>query len=147
VHWNHLGGAKAPKSSNFDWFAPWTPTCKISSRGNTNMKTLLIGLVFGLALSAQPYAGRGGSGFGHGYGPAAAADNFAARIAFGERTGRLTPREARRLWEMERHLQREIGRASRFGFSRGERERIARLSAQLDAAIARQMRDGDRRWR
>ncbi|MBZ2178576.1 MAG: hypothetical protein ACK58M_05530 [Acidobacteriota bacterium] len=111
------------------------------------MKTLLIGLVFGLALSAQPYAGRGGSGFGHGYGPAAAADNFAARIAFGERTGRLTPREARRLWEMERHLQREIGRASRFGFSRGERERIARLSAQLDAAIARQMRDGDRRWR
>jgi hypothetical protein len=111
------------------------------------MKALLTGLAFGRALGAQPYAGRGRSGFGHGYGPAAAADNFAARIALGERTGRLTPREARRLWEMERPLPREIGRASRFGFSRGERERIALLSAQLNAAIARQMRDGDRRWR
>jgi len=117
------------------------------------MKTLLLGLAFGLALSAQPYAGRGGAPYG--YGPSfsgardssGARDNFAGRIAFGERTGRLTPREARRLWDMERHLQREIGRASRFGFSRGERERIARLSAQLDFEISRQMRDDDRRFR
>lgn len=111
------------------------------------MKTLLLGLAFGLALSAQPYAGRGGTPYGYGPSFSGARDNFAGRIAFGERTGRITPREARRLWDMERNLQREIGRSSRFGFSRGERERIARLSAQLDYEISRQMRDGDRRWR
>lgn len=109
------------------------------------MKTLLLGLVFGIALSAQPYAGRGAGPFGYGPTYSGPRDNFAARIAFGERTGRLTPREARRLWDMERHLQREIGRASRFGFSRGERERISRMSAQLDFEINRQMRDRDRR--
>lgn len=111
------------------------------------MKTLLLGLAFGIALSAQPYAGRGAGPYSYGPSYSGARDNFAGRIAFGERSGLLSPREARRLWAMERNLQREIGRASRFGFSRGERERIARMSAHLDMEISRQMRDRDRRWR
>ncbi len=108
------------------------------------MKTILIGLILGLALQAQPYGGRpsGPSGYGRdqGYGR----DNFAARIVRGERAGVITPREARRLWDMERNLRQEIDRSSRFGFSGRERDRIDRLSAQLDNEITRQMRDGER---
>ena len=105
------------------------------------MKTILIGLILGLALQAQPYGGRpsGSSGYGR--------ESFSARIVRGERSGLLTPREARRLWDMERTLRQEIDRSSRFGFSGRERDRIDRLSAQLDNEITRQMRDGERDYR
>jgi|GEM_PF-2417481 len=111
------------------------------------MKITLIGLIIGLALQAQPYGGRpsGPSGYGRdqGYGR----DNFSARIVRGERAGVLTPREARRLWDRERNLRQEIDRSSRSGFSGRERDRIDRLSAQLDSAITRQMRNGERVYR
>ncbi len=111
------------------------------------MKTLLIGLILGLALQAQPYGGWPSGPSGYGSGQGYGRENFAARIVRGERAGLLTPREARRLWDMERHLRQEIDRSSRFGFSGRERDRIARLSAQLDNEITRQMRDGERDYR
>lgn len=103
------------------------------------MKTILIGLILGLVLQAQPY----GYGRDQGY----SRNNFAARIAQGERSGILTSHEARHLWDRERQLRREIDRSSRFGFSGRERDRIQRLSAQLDYEITRQVRDGERSYR
>jgi hypothetical protein len=111
------------------------------------MKTILIGLLLGLALQAQPYGGRPSGPSGYGYDQGYGRNDFAARIVRGERAGLITPREARRLWDMERHLRQEIDRSSRFGFSGRERDRIARLSAQLDYEITRQMRDGERDYR
>ncbi|MCX6606506.1 MAG: hypothetical protein NTV52_23350 [Acidobacteria bacterium] len=111
------------------------------------MKTILIGLLLGLALQAQPYGGRPSGPSGYGRDQGYSRNNFAARIAQGERSGFLTSREARRLWDMERHLRQEIDRSSRFGFSGRERDRIARLSSQLDFEIERQMRDGERAYR
>ncbi len=104
------------------------------------MKTIFFGLILGLALQAQPYGGFGrDQSFGR--------DNFSARIVRGERSGLLTPRESSRLWDMERNLRREIDRSSRFGLSGRERDRIARLSSQLDFEIERQMRNGERAYR
>lgn len=99
------------------------------------MKTILLALALSLALSAQPFGYGGGR------------DNFAARIIQGERSGLLTPREANRLWDMERHYQRELARANRFGFEGRGRGRLDRMAAQLDFEITRQMRDGERAFR
>ena len=110
------------------------------------MKTILFGLILGLALQAQPYGGRPSGPSGYGRDQGYSRNNFGARIAQGERSGYLTFREARRLWDMERNLRQEIDRSSRFGFSGRERERIGRLSAQLDYEITRQMRDGERSY-
>jgi hypothetical protein len=114
------------------------------------MKTLLITLAFGLVLGAQPYGARGAYGDRGGYPDRGAygyrSNNFAARIAHGERMGLLTRREADRLWKMERDLRRDIDRAARsgFGINGRERERIARKEARLDYEIRRQMRDRER---
>jgi len=48
---------------------------------------------------------------------------------------------------MERSLRREIDCSPRFGLSGRERDRIDRLSAQLDNEITRQMRDGEGEYR
>lgn len=112
------------------------------------MKSILIGLTFGLMLAAQPYGGRPGYDAGRG-GYGYSGPTFAERIARGERMGLLTRREAARLWDMERDLRREMERAYRsgFGVNGRERERIARMQAQLDREIARQVRDDDRYYR
>ena len=59
--------------------------------------------------------------------------------------GLITRRESAKLWTMERNLRREIDRSARSGFGVNGRERdnIARMSAQLDREITRQMRDGE----
>ena len=111
------------------------------------MKTILIGLILGLALQAQPYGGRPSGPSGYGRDQGFSRNNFSARIAHGERSGLLMPREARRLWDMESNLRREIDHSSRFGFSGRERDRIDRLSSQLDYEITRRMRDGERAYR
>lgn len=101
------------------------------------MKRILLTLIFGAVMMAQPYAPRGIYRYD---------TSFAARIAHGERTGLLSPREAGRLWNMERDLRRDMERAYRSGFGIDYRER-ARLDArraQLDREISRQMRDGER---
>jgi len=118
------------------------------------MKKALIGLVFGLVLAAQPYGARPGdnrgaygNGYGNGYGYNV--NNFSERIARGERAGLITRKESAKLWSMERNLRREIDRSYRsgFGMSPGERDRINRMSAQLDREISRQMRDRENyRW-
>jgi len=110
------------------------------------MKRILIGLAFGLVLAAQPYAGRPGYGPGYNSGPAYRGNNFAARIAQGERAGLITGREASRLWNMERDLRIATERAYRsgFGVNPRERDRLAQMSARLDYEITRQMRDGER---
>lgn len=115
------------------------------------MTRILIALAFGAVLAAQGYDGR--PGFGASYGPGYGADrvirtdsrNFAERIARGERMGLITPREASRLWAMEREFRFETARASRsgFGVSHRERERLMEMSVRLDAAISREMRDGE----
>lgn len=106
------------------------------------MKQVLIGLVFGLVLAAQPYGGRPGDNRGA-YGNSA--NNFSERISRGERMGLITRHEAAKLWTMERNLRREIERSARSGYGVNGRERdnIARMSAQLDREITRQMRDGE----
>ncbi len=112
------------------------------------MKRILMTLVFGLVMAAQPYGrpgyveDRGGYGYRGG-------NHFAERIARGERMGLLTRREAGRLWDMERRLRFETERAYRsgYGMSHRERERLAAMAAHLDREISRQMRDGDRAWR
>ena len=112
------------------------------------MKRILIGLAFGLVLAAQPYGGRPGYGSsryedrgGYGY----SSNNFSERISRGERMGLITRREAGKLWSMERKLRREIEKSRHrgFGISGRERDRIERMSAQLDREISRQMRDGE----
>jgi len=121
------------------------------------MKRTLMALAFGAVLAAQSYGGRPG------YGPSdnrsfpeermarvnRPMSNFAERIAHGERMGLLTPREASRLWAMERELRFETERAYRsgFGMSHWERERLAEMSLRLDRAITHEMRDGDRSFR
>lgn len=108
------------------------------------MKRILLGLAFGVIMMAQP--GRPG------YGPNAYNDrgayayttnNFAERITRGERMGLITRNEAARLWTMERNLRREIAQSARdgFGVSGRERDKIARMSANLDREITRQTRD------
>ena len=106
------------------------------------MKQVLIGLVFGLVLAAQPYGARPGDNRGaYGY----SANNFSERISRGERMGLITRRESAKLWTMERNLRREIDRSARsgFGVTPRERDNIARMSAQLDREITRQTRDGE----
>ena len=115
------------------------------------MTRTLIAFAFGAVLAAQGYGGR--PGFGASYGPAYGEDrvvrtetrNFAERIARGERMGLITPREASRLWAMERELRFETARANRsgFGVSHRERERLMEMSVRLDAAITHEMRDGE----
>lgn len=119
------------------------------------MTRTLIAFAFGAVLAAQGYGGR--PGFGASYGPAYGEDrvvrtetrNFAERITRGERMGLITPREASRLWAMERELRFETARASRsgFGVSHRERERLMEMSLRLDAAISHEMRDGERAYR
>lgn len=119
------------------------------------MKRTLMTLAFGAVLAAQGYGDR--PGFGASYGPAYGEDrvvradtrSFAERITRGERMGLITPREASRLWSMERELRLETARANRsgFGVSHRERERLMEMSARLDAAISREMRDGERAYR
>src|SRR5688572_30174542 len=107
------------------------------------MKRILFALAFGLVLMAQP--GR------YGYGPSPydnrgfSVNNFSERISRGERAGLITRREAAKLWSMERNLRREIQRSAwtGYGMSPRERDRIQRMSAQLDREISRQMRDGE----
>ena len=110
------------------------------------MKTILFSLILGLALQAQPYGGRPSGPSGYGRDQGYSRNNFAARIAQAERSGFLSSREARHLWNMEHNLRHEIERSSRFGFSGRERDRINRLSSQLDYEITRQMRDGERSY-
>ena len=109
------------------------------------MKRLLMSLIFGATLlTAQPYAApRPGNSYGPDYG---IRNNFAERISRGQRMGLITPREANRLWNMERDLRIATDRAYRSGFSISprERERLAKMSARLDYEITRQMRDGER---
>ena len=119
------------------------------------MTRILTALAFGAVLAAQGYGDR--PGFGASYGPAYGAErvvrtetrNFAERITRGERMGLITPREASRLWAMERELRFETVRANRsgFGVSHRERERLMEMSMRLDAAITHEMRDGERAYR
>lgn len=110
------------------------------------MKTLLIGLTFGLMLAAQPY---GRPSYNDRGAQVDRGSSFAARIAHGERMGLLTPREASRLWNMERDLRFETERAYRsgFGMSGKERSRIEKMRARLDHEITKQMRDRERYYR
>lgn len=116
------------------------------------MKRIMMSLVFGATLLAQGN-GRPGNGSNApyvedrvGYGNRS---TFAERISRGERMGLLTPREAARLWTMERELRSETARAERsgFGMSHRERERLAEMSLRLDREISRELRDGDRAYR
>lgn len=115
------------------------------------MKRILFTLAFGLAMAAQPYARPGyGPGYGGDRDAYAYRDNrFAERIARGERMGLITPREARRLWDMERRLRFETERAYRsgYGVSPRERDRLADMAMHLDREITRQMRDDERMYR
>lgn len=110
------------------------------------MKRFLLGMVFGLAMLAQPYGRPGYNGGGYGDDRGYRGNGFAERITRGERMGLITPREARKLWDMERHLRYETEKAYRsgFGLSGRERNRLAEMSARLDREISRQMRDGER---
>jgi hypothetical protein len=98
------------------------------------MKRILITLLAGAVLAAQPYY-RGG----YEYSPA-------ARIERGMRAGLITHREADRLWRMERELRYETERAYRSGrgLSNGEAKKLARMRQCLDDEISRQIRDGER---
>jgi hypothetical protein len=114
------------------------------------MKTILMSLVFGAVLAAQPYGGRPGYAPGAGDVRGGYRDNgFAERIARGERMGFITPREASRLWKMERDLRSATEHAYRtgYGISPRERDQLARMSARLDAAITHEMRDRERNFR
>ena len=115
------------------------------------MKRILIGLAFGIILTAQPYGRPSYNDRAHNDRGAYAqrSSSFAARIAQGERMGLLTRREAARLWDMERDLRIETERGYRsgFGLSGRERARIEHMRAQLDREITRQMRDGERNYR
>ena len=113
------------------------------------MKRLILGMVFGLAMLAQPYGRPGYGGGGYSTDRGYRGNGFAERIARGERMGLITPREASRLWAMEREFRFETARASRsgFGVSHRERERLMEMSVRLDAAISREMRDGERAYR
>jgi hypothetical protein len=112
------------------------------------MKRFVLGMVFGLAMFAQPY-GRPGYGGGYSDDRGYRGNGFAERISRGERMGLITPREARKLWDMERHLRYETEKAYRsgFGLSPRERQRLAEMSARLDREITRQMRDDERMYR
>ena len=104
------------------------------------MKRILLTLIAGLALSAQPY------GYGRpGYYDASPA----ARIERGVRSRLLTHREADRLWRMERDLRYQTERAYRsgFGLSHGERRRLEEMRFRLDREISRQLADGERNYR
>ena len=110
------------------------------------MKRFVLGMVFGLVMVAQPYGRPVAPGGGYSDGRAYRGNGFAERITRGERMGLITPREARKLWDMERRLRFETEKAYRtgYGVSPHERDRLARMSAQLDREISRQMRDGER---
>ena len=112
------------------------------------MKRLVLGMVFGLAMLAQPYGRPGYGGGGYSDGRGVRGNGFAERISRGERMGLITPREARKLWDMERRLRFETERAYRsgYGVSPRERDRLADMSARLDREISRQMRDGERMY-
>lgn len=104
------------------------------------MKRILLTLIAGLALTAQPY------GYGRpGYYDASPA----ARIERGVRSGLLTHREADKLWRMERELRYETERAYRsgWGISHGERRRLEDMRYKLDREISRQIADGERAYR
>ncbi|MBC7928332.1 MAG: hypothetical protein H7039_22045 [Bryobacteraceae bacterium] len=70
------------------------------------------------------------------------------RIYNGERTGRLTPREASRLERQREALNRQYWRDRRDGGGLSYRERceLERRENQLDRRTSRQLRDRDRRW-
>jgi hypothetical protein len=105
------------------------------------MKLLLLTLVTGFALSAQPgYYG----GYRGGYDPSPA-----ARIERGVRSGLLTPREADRLYRMERELRFETQRAYRsgYGISPREQRRLEEMRYRLDREISRELADGERSYR
>ena len=110
------------------------------------MKRLLLGVVFGLVMVAQPYGRPGYGGGGYSDGRGIRGNGFAERITREERMGLITPREARKLWDMERHLRYETEKAYRsgYGISPREQNRLAEMSARLDREISRQMRDDDR---
>jgi hypothetical protein len=104
------------------------------------MKRILLTLIAGVALSAQPY----------GYGRPGAYDaSPAARIERGVRSGLLTHREADKLWRMERALRYETERAyrSRWGLSHREQHRLEDMRFKLDREITRQLADGERAYR
>ena len=110
------------------------------------MKRLLLGVFFGLVMVAQPYGRPGYGGGGYSDGRGVRGNGFAERITRGERMGLITPREARKLWDMERHLRYETEKAYRsgYGISPREQNRLAEMSARLDREISRQMRDDER---
>ena len=114
------------------------------------MKRTLIAFAFGAVLAAQGYGGRPGNGASDRpvfvEQTATVNRSFAERITRGERMGLITPREASKLWAMERDLRVETAKANRsgFGVSHRERERLAQMSMRLDAAITHETRDGDR---
>lgn len=117
------------------------------------MKSLLIILALGLAMTAQPYGGRPGNGPANrddrgGY-VNRGGNGFIDRIVRGERMGLITRREAARLYDMERDLRYETERSYRsgFGMSGRERDRIESMRIRLDREITRQMRDGERDYR
>src|SRR5258708_9743890 len=97
------------------------------------MRTILLSLALGLALQAQPY--------GQPYG--GRRDPIAQRIEQAERNGRLTHREANRLWGKARDLQFETERVYRsgYGVSYRDRERLERMRDNLERALNREMRE------
>lgn len=105
------------------------------------MKRILLTLIAGLALTAQPY-GYGRPGYYDDASPA-------ARIERGVRSGLLTHREAGKLWRMERALRYETERAYRsgWGISHGERRRLEEMRYKLDREISRQIADRERAHR
>jgi hypothetical protein len=121
------------------------------------MKRTLLTLAFAAAMAAQSYGGRPA------YTPAApqpipqdryayadrSGTSFADRIRRGERDGLLSPREASRLWAMERDLRWEMDRANRsgFGMSHMERIRVTEMSMHLDQAIRADLQNGERLYR
>jgi hypothetical protein len=70
------------------------------------------------------------------------------RIWSGERSGRLTPREAARLEHQQRQLNRQYlrDRWDGGGLSYSERRRLERRQDQLDRRVTRELWDRDRRW-
>ncbi|MBM3784948.1 MAG: hypothetical protein FJW30_11345 [Acidobacteria bacterium] len=100
------------------------------------MKRILMTLLAGAVLSAQPNYRGGGS---YTYSPA-------ARIERGIHSGLITHREADKLWRMERELRYETEKAYRSGrgLSHGEARRLARMRECLDNEISKQLRDGER---
>jgi len=97
----------------------------------------------------SPYGAPYGNAYGHNnYGQVRALqariDNLQRQIRRLDQRGVLSDREAARLMNDSRDLERRLFRSARYGFSYGERQAVEIRLARLEQRLWRDARDGNR---